>query len=119
MEKLDPLKLASAKAKGRRPFFFKDRDVEMVLSIVMAVAQELAVLRQRLDTVEALLEEQGVVRREDLDAFQPEPAHAEARARWTQEYLARILRILQQEREAIARGGEESSEEAADRLSGR
>lgn len=112
---LDTLRMAGAKARGKRPWFFDDPDVERVLSIMMAVAGELAVLRQRLDTVEELLETRGSVTRADIEAFVPDPAHAERRGRWYQEYLARILRIVQQESEARDRD-EPTSEEAGERL---
>ena len=106
----DAVRLAGAKARGKRPYFFDDPDVERVLSITMAVAGELAVLRQRLDTIEELLETRGSVTRADIEAFVPEPDHAERRGRWYQEYLARILRIVQQESEAHGRDGPTSGE---------
>ena len=49
MNEIDVNKLANAKAKGKRPYFFDDPAVERVLSITMAVATELAVNRERLD----------------------------------------------------------------------
>lgn len=115
-EALDSIALANAKAKGKRPYFFKDPDVERVLSIAMALAGEVAVLRQRLDTIEELLEERGGIGKADIEAFVPNPAQQAARSRWNQEYLARILRIVQQEREAIGRPQEPSSEEAGQRM---
>ncbi len=115
-EPLDAIALAGAKAKGKRPYFFADADVERVLSIVMAVAGELAVTRMRLDTLEQLLIERGVVAEADIENFAPNGAQSNARGRWQQEYLARILRIVQQEREAIARPDEPTSEAAGDRL---
>ncbi len=115
-DELDPIALAGTKAKGKRPYFFDDPAVERVLAITMAVAGEVAVLRQRLDTVETLLERNGRVTKADIDAFAPTPEEAESRGRWQQEYIARILRIVQQEREALTRH-EESSSEVADRLS--
>ncbi len=107
---LDPLALAGAKAKGKRPWFLECRDSERLLTIVMALAQETAVLRERLDTVERLLDQNGALTRADIETFTPDKAAAEARGAWTQEFLARILRILQQEREAL--GAEEASSEA-------
>ena len=115
-EALDSIALANAKAKGKRPYFFKDPDVERVLSIAMALAGEVAVLRQRLDTIEELLEERGSIGKADIEAFVPNPAQQADRSRWNQEYLARILRIVQQEREAIGRPEEPSSEEAGQRM---
>ena len=109
---LDVVRLAGAKARGKRPYFLADADAERVLSIAMAIAGELAVLRQRLDTIEELLETQGSLTRAEIEAFVPSPAHAEQRGRWQQEYLARILRILQQEAEAEQRTDEPTSAQA-------
>jgi predicted nucleic acid-binding Zn-ribbon protein len=112
---IDPLFLAGAKARGKRPVFFADRDVERLLNVVMALAQEVSVMRERLDTVERLLSKKGLLMRSDIDAFEPTKAEAEERNLATQEFIARILRIIQQEREAID-FGDESAEEVADEL---
>jgi len=117
MRELDAIAMAGAKARGKRPWFFADANVERVLSITMAVAGELAVRRQRLDTIEELLEERGSVSKADIEAFVPTPAQQEARGRWNQEYLARILRILQQDQEALEHPDEPSSAEAGRRMS--
>ena len=113
---IDPLALAGAKPKGKRPFFLSDPDVERVMAITMAVAQELAVMRERLDTVERLLEEKGIVTQADIEHFDPSPDAADARGAWTQEYLARILRIYQQDIEALSRPNEPSSEDVGHEL---
>lgn len=112
---IDPLKLAGAKPKGKRPFFLKNQDTEKVLAVTMAVAQELAVMRERLDTVERLLETKGISQ-EDIENFTPTKAQAEQRGAWTQEYLARILRIYQQEIEGLDKPNEPSSEEIGHEL---
>ncbi|MCR9130326.1 MAG: hypothetical protein NXI12_12465 [Alphaproteobacteria bacterium] len=109
----DPLAQAGEKARGKRPWFMDDQDAERVLNIVMTLAQEVSVVRQRLDTVERLLETQGVVTKADIEGFTPSKEEAEERGAWNQEFIARILRIVQQENEAIERDGEVSSEQAA------
>lgn len=108
---IDPIKLANSKARGKRPYFFKDPDVERVLAITMAVAGELAVMRERLDTIERLIEQNGVVRREDIERFTPDKAAADERGLWHQDYIARILRIVQQEIEGLAASDREESAE--------
>lgn len=113
---LDPLALAGAKAKGKRPYFFKDPDIERVLAITMAVAGELSVLRARIDTIENLLDERGTISRQDIDNFAPDAAQEARRSRWNQEYIARILRIVQQEREALESKEEPTSEKVGDEL---
>ena len=115
MTTIDPLRLAGAKAKGKRPYFFADPDVERLMTIVMALAQEVSVTRERLDTVERLLEKKGVVTRDDIEKFEPTKTEADERGAMTQEFLARILRILQQEREAL-QTQDQYSEDIAEEL---
>ncbi len=115
--KPDPLLLAGAKAKGKRPWFLQDADVERVMNITLVLMQEVSVLRERLDTVERLLERDGKLSKAAIEAFEPTKEQAAERGAWTQEYIARVLRILQQDREAIARGDEASSEDIADEFS--
>jgi hypothetical protein len=95
------LEEAGRKPAGKRPYFLNP-EVERVLAIAMAAVQELAVARERIDTLERLLEARGVLRAGEIDAFTPTPEQAAERGLWTQEYLARVLRVLQQEGEAIA-----------------
>lgn len=106
----DALARAGAKPAGKRPYFL-DPEVERVLAVTMAIAQELAVTRQRVDTLERLLRASGVLSGEAIETFEPDAASAAERALWTQEYLARILRIVQQENEAAAAVGDVASED--------
>lgn len=99
---IDIVKLANARAKGKRPWFFDNREAERVMAMTLAVASELAVTRERLDTVERLLEAHGLLKREKIDAFKPEPAVAKERDDWRHAYIARVLRIVNQELEAIS-----------------
>jgi hypothetical protein len=93
--------LASSKSKGKRPYFFDDPAVERVLNITLAVAMEHAVTRERLDTIERLLEAKGILSQSEIDTYEPDKTAAEDRQRWHTEYIARILRIIQQELEAL------------------
>jgi hypothetical protein len=92
---------AGRKPAGKRPYFL-DPEVERVLAIAMAAVQELAVARERIDTLERLLDAKGIVARSEVEGFVPTQQQAAERGLWTQEYLARVLRIVQQEGEAIA-----------------
>jgi len=99
---MNDILMAGNKAKGERPYFLEDPAVERVLNITMAVATELAVTRERLDTLERILAEKGLVSREEIEAYSPDEEAAEARQLWHARYSARLLRIVQQELEAIA-----------------
>jgi hypothetical protein len=113
----DALAHASAKPAGRRPYFLHP-DAERVLAITMAVVQELAVARTRIDTIERLLERHGILTRAEIDDFQPSDEESASRGAWVQEYLVRVLRIVQQEGEAAASGSDLASEDLAQELAG-
>ena len=81
---------------GERPYFLVP-EVERVLAITMAVAQELAVARTRIDSLERLLERKGVMTRAEIEGFEPTAAEAAERAIWTQDYIAHVLEALQRE----------------------
>lgn len=115
MASLDPLALAGAKAKGKRPFFLDSADDERLLNILLVVVQELAVTRERMDTIERILAQKGVLTPADIEGFEPTKAEANARGAWTQEYIARVFRILQQDKEALV-ADEDTSEAVADEL---
>ncbi|MEE4211818.1 MAG: hypothetical protein V2I43_21440 [Parvularcula sp.] len=111
---VDPLALAGAKAKGKRPWFFDNPDTERVMNITLALMQEVAVMRERLDTVERLLERDGTVSKKAIEDYTPTKEEAAERGLLQQEFIARCLRILQQDREALAQNQEASSEDVAD-----
>lgn len=115
MNAFDPITLANRRAKGKRPQFLDDPAVERVLSIAVAVATELAVLRERVDTIERLLEKNGSLVRADIENFRDPQAHVE-RSQWQKEYVARIFRMLQQDREALEDADESSMEGIAAEL---
>lgn len=112
----DALREAGAKPAGKRPYFMTP-EVERVLAITMAVAQELAVARQRNDTLERLLAARGILAAGEIDAFAPDADAAAERALWTQEYIARILRIVQQENEAAVLADDVASEDVGEEIS--
>jgi len=98
--------VTTAKADGAKPYSLNP-EVERVLAISMAIAQELAVARTRIDTLERLLERKGVATRAEIEAFVPTAAETAERGLWTQEYITRVLRVLEQEVERIRSGLEE------------
>jgi hypothetical protein len=117
MSVAEALARSSAKPAGKRPYFLHP-ETERVMAVTMAVVQELAVARTRIDTLERLLEQRGVLSRADIEGFAPSKAEAAERGAWVQEYLVRVLRIVQQEGEAASAEGELASEELAVELAG-
>ncbi|MBW4688075.1 MAG: hypothetical protein KME40_24035 [Komarekiella atlantica HA4396-MV6] len=86
----------SKTAKGKRPVYLDDPQIDKLLAIVMALTSEVSVLHDRLDTIECLLAAQGILSAADIDAYEPDEEVTKKREHWRAEYLARILRVLQE-----------------------
>lgn len=85
-------------AKGKRPKFFPEEPAaDRLMTILMSLVTEVAVVRERLDTFERLVEDKGVVSQQDIEDFEPSLEVREDRERWRQEYLDRVLRVLADE----------------------
>ncbi len=100
-DSIDWIARAGTRAKGKRPDTLQDYNAERTLSIVMALAAEVAVVKERLDTVERLLDAKGTISRSDIEAYQATDDAAYERALASKEFVARIMRAMQQEMEAM------------------
>ena len=82
-------------AKGPRPAFFAgEPGADQLLGMLMAVASEVAVLRERMDTVEQIAAARGISLAADIEAFEPTIADRERREAWRQQYMQRVLQGL-------------------------
>jgi hypothetical protein len=115
-ESLDWIARAGAKAKGKRPRYFDDPAIDRTLSIVMALVGEVSVMRERIDTIERLLDAKGSISRADIEAYAPDRAAGEERGLQTRAYIARIMRGVQQDMEALGELNEPSVEEWSGKL---
>jgi predicted nucleic acid-binding Zn-ribbon protein len=100
-EELDWVAASGRRAKGKRPEFFDEPALDRLYSTVFALAAEVSALRERQDTLERLLEDHGVMKREEIDRYEPDRAAGDERGLATRAYIARIMRGFQQEVEAM------------------
>ena len=100
-EPLDWIARSGKRAKGRRPDYFDDPAIDRLLSMVLSLVGEVSAVRDRLDTVERLLDANGTISREDIERYAPDRDAGEERGLATKAYIARIMRGLQQELEAM------------------
>lgn len=100
-EPLDWIARAGKRAKGRRPDYFDDPAIDRLLSMVLSLVGEVSAVRDRLDTVERLLDAKGTISREDIERYAPDRDSGEERGLATKAYIARIMRGFQQELEAM------------------
>lgn len=91
-------------AKGRRPVFSGDPQVDKLVSITMNLVAEVSVLRDRLDTIERLAGERGVFTSADIEAFDVTPEIDAAREKWRAAYLDRVLWTMREEIDQLTDG---------------
>lgn len=79
--------------RGKRPHFFDDPAIDQMMTFLIELTTEVAVLRERLDTVERLLDGKGSVTRADIEAFRPSAEVEAERNAWREAYLKRVFRM--------------------------
>ena len=88
--------------KGKRPSFFDTRGVDYLMHMVMVLSQELSVTRDRLDTLEHLIEDKDLLKRSEFDEFKPDQACLEERELNRQALITNLLSVMDQEAAEIA-----------------
>lgn len=115
---MDPTKaalLANAKPKGKRPDYFRDEMAENHFSITMSVIAELAVARERIDSLERILISKGIMSENEVESFVPDEQAAQERQLAQVEYSSRIFRAMQQSLEKV-KADDKTMDEMADIL---
>ena len=80
--------------RAERPVFFPDEPAaDKLYAIVNALVTELAVLRERQDTMERLLERDGQITQAAIEAYEASEDVEAARVAWRDAYLKRVLRM--------------------------
>ena len=101
MQAEKPVKLPRI-AKGRRPRYFADPATDKLLDMVVNLMAELSVTRDRLDTVERLLDAHGILAAAEIETFKPSPEAETERQRRRTRLVQRTLRPVERELEETA-----------------
>lgn len=84
-------------ARGKRPIFYDTPGLDEAMSMIMVLANELSVVRDRLDTVEKVAAAKGILLDADIEAFEPDHATLEARELRRQDFLARLFYLARKQ----------------------
>ncbi|MBA16651.1 MAG: hypothetical protein CMN73_09900 [Sphingomonas sp.] len=79
-------------AKGKRSQFYEDPAVDQMMTFLLELMAETAALRERVDTIERLLDEKGSISRDEIEAYKPSASTEAERSEWTQQFIRRVLR---------------------------
>jgi hypothetical protein len=80
-------------SKGRRPNFFDDPAIDQMMTFMLELMTEVAVVRERLDTVERLLDANGSVSRAEIEAYRANADVEAERVAWRDAYFQRVMRM--------------------------
>jgi hypothetical protein len=80
-------------SKGKRPQFFDDPAIDQVMTFFLELMTEVSTLRERVDTMERLLDEKGTLCRADIEEFRPAAAAELERSTWRDAFIRRVMRL--------------------------
>jgi hypothetical protein len=84
-------------AKGKRPEFFDAPGLDQAMSMIMVLASELTVLRDRLDSAERVAKGQGIDLAAGIEALELDQASLETREAWRQDFLGRLFYVARKD----------------------
>lgn len=90
--------------RGKRPQFFPAAGEDLSMSMIMVLAQELCVLRTRLDAVESLSAAKGVLNEAEIENFVASDQTLARQEKWRQDLLGRMFYLLRQQAAEAAAG---------------
>lgn len=86
-------------AKGKKPIYLDERSIDNLMAMIMTLTQEISVLRDRIDTIEKLLENNKAISLEDIETFEPDDSLIKERKERRQMLLKRVLLPIDKELE--------------------
>ena len=98
------------KAKGERPYFFDDPAVDKLLAMLMGLAGEVSVMRDRIDTIERIAAEKKLFSINDIETYEASDEVLQERAERREIFLGEVTRIISSELEGLEEEGENYDE---------
>jgi hypothetical protein len=89
-------------AKGKRPQFSDTAGVDQLMSMVLVLASELSVVRDRLDAIERVAASRGLNLAAEIDALPLDQAALESREARRQDLFQRLYYLMRKEAAELA-----------------
>jgi len=84
--------------RGKRPEFFATEGVDEAMSMILVLAQEFAVLRERMDTAERVMARHGIDLGAEIEAFEADEDVLRSREEALQAFYGRLFYLSRQRR---------------------
>jgi hypothetical protein len=85
----------------KRPTFFDDPGVDWCWATITALSVEVVALRERLETLERILERKGGLLAGEIDSYEMDERESDARRTRRDEFTGRVFYVLDQEFNAL------------------
>lgn len=95
-------------ARGKRPLFYDTPGMDNVMSMIMVLANEMCVLRDRLDAAERVAKVHGMDLAAGIDALEFDDEALNEREARRQDFLTRLFYLMR--KEASEASGDETEE---------
>ncbi len=83
------------RSKGQRPQFYPDPAIDQLFAIVTALAAEISVAFDRLDTLERVLVQRATLPPAAVESYLPDASATQQRAQRRDELLQRVFAVLE------------------------
>jgi hypothetical protein len=84
--------------RGKRPEFYETPGVDEAMSMILVLAQEFAVLRERLDSAEIVAARHGIPLAREIESLVLDEATLRSREAWRQGFYERLFYLAAQRR---------------------
>lgn len=84
--------------RGKRPEFFETPGVDEAMSMILVLAQEFAVLRERLDSAELVCARHGIALAQEIESLVLDDSQLKSREAWRQGFYDRLFYLAAQRR---------------------
>jgi hypothetical protein len=78
-----------------KPSQFDDPALDLLLSIVLSLGNEVYIMRDRMRIIEKLLEANGTISRADIERYRPAPDEEESLRREADAFISRLFRVFE------------------------
>ncbi|HWU03689.1 MAG TPA: hypothetical protein VN222_13200 [Novosphingobium sp.] len=87
--------------QGKRPDFFETPGVDDALSMILVLAEEMAVLRERLNSAEIVAARRGIDLAQEIEDLNLDEAILSEREGWRQGFYDRLFYLAKQRRSEL------------------
>ncbi len=89
-------------SRGKRPDFYDTPGMDEAMVMILVLASELTVARDRIDTLERMMAQKGMISADEIQQFSPDQEALEKREQRRQDLLERLYYLQRKQAHELA-----------------